>query len=101
MIANKNLEIQEQESGTYVFPAMTFEGQKYTWALFVYKNGDAELYKTRNPDSGALLGKPFKLGNPWDYCKHETEKIPVGDKCNPYKTDNYICKFCHKEFRRV
>lgn len=101
MIANHNVEIEEQESGTYVFPARTIEGQRYTWALFVYKNGDAELYQKRNPETGALLGKPIKLGNPWDFCEHETECIPVGDKRNPYKSDNYVCKKCHKEFRKV
>jgi hypothetical protein len=101
MIVNSNLEIEEQEGGTYVFPAMTIDGQRYTWALYVYKNGDAELYHKRDPKKGSLLGKPLKLGNPWDYCDHETEKIPAGDKRNLYKTDNYVCKKCRKEFRKV
>ncbi len=101
MIVNKNVEVQEQESGTYVFPAQTIEGQQYTWALFVYKNGDAELYQVCNPKTGALLGKPLKLGNPWDFCAHDTEKIPVGDERNPYKSDNWVCKKCGKEFRKV
>ena len=34
-------------------------------------------------------------------CEHDLEKIPVGDKRNPYKTDNYVCKNCHKEFRKA
>jgi len=101
MIANKNVEIQEGEDGTYVFPAQTFPGQKYTWALYIYKNGDAELYESRNPETGALLGKPQQLGNPWDTCNHETECIPKGDPRNPFKTDNYVCKFCGKQFRKV
>jgi hypothetical protein len=34
-------------------------------------------------------------------CNHELEKILVGDKRNPYRSDNYVCKNCHKEFRKV
>lgn len=101
MIANKNVEIEEQESGTYVFPAIGTKKLPYTWALFVYKNGDAELYTKRGPD-GTLLGKPIKLVNPWDACKHEdTETIPKGDLRNPYRSDNTVCKNCGKEFRTL
>jgi hypothetical protein len=54
------LEVEEQESGTYVFP----NSKKYasTWALFVYKDGRAELYKKRDLETGAILGKPVDLG---------------------------------------
>ena len=56
------LEIQEIESGTYVFP----NSKKYasTWALFVYTDGRAELYKKRDLEKGSLLGKPIDLGKP-------------------------------------
>lgn len=57
MIANGNLEIQEQEYGTYIFPG----NGSYTWALWIDKNGRAELYTKRNPETGALLGKPIIL----------------------------------------
>lgn len=56
------LEVQEIESGTYVFPnSKKFVG---SWALFVYSDGRAELYKARHTQTGALLGKPLDLGVP-------------------------------------
>jgi hypothetical protein len=106
MIANGNVEIEEQENGTYVFPAIqgkviNGENLPYTWALFIYKNGEAELYQKRDKKTGSLLGKPIKLGNPWDFCDHDTETIPKGDPRNPYKTDNSVCKKCGREFRTL
>lgn len=96
------LEVQEIESGTYVFPALGKKKLPHTWALFVYRNGDAELYTKRNQKTGALIGKPLKLGNPWDFCDHDAaglEVIPKGDPRNLYKSENHICKNCGKEFR--
>ena len=57
MIANGNVEIDEQESGTYVMPV----GKPYTWVLYVFKDGTADLYKKRNPETGAVLGKPIRV----------------------------------------
>lgn len=34
-------------------------------------------------------------------CNHKIIKISKGDKRNPYKSDNYICSKCKKEFRKV
>lgn len=64
MIANNVVEIQEQEDGVYVFP----NSKRFppTWALYVFNNGQADLYTKRAP-SGALLGKPIKLGTPKDF----------------------------------
>jgi hypothetical protein len=62
LTSDELLEIEEQESGTYVFP----NSKKFapTWALFIYKDGRAELYTKRNLETGALLGKPTDLGKP-------------------------------------
>ena len=61
MIVNENLEISEQEDGTYVTPVST-GNPKYTWALYVFKKSNvAHLYTRRNEDTGALLGKPLVL----------------------------------------
>jgi hypothetical protein len=63
MITNDGqLEIEEQESGTYVFP----NSKLYvpSWAIFMYPDGRAELYTARHPKTGALLGKPKDLGIP-------------------------------------
>lgn len=60
MIANGNLEIEEQEGGTYVFPVLS-PNQDYSWALYMYKSGHAELYTKRDLKTGALLGKPIHL----------------------------------------
>lgn len=55
---NEVLEIEEQESGVYVFPnSKIFQP---SWALFAYNDGKIELYRKRSPD-GALLGKPEVL----------------------------------------
>jgi hypothetical protein len=98
------LEVHEIESGTYVFPAIGKKKLPPTWALFVYSNGDAEFYTKRHPKTGALLGKPMQLGNPWDFCNHDEhglDEIPKGDPRNPYKSDNHVCRNCGKEFRPV
>jgi hypothetical protein len=64
MIANGNLEIEEQEDGTYVFPVTDPKDPKYSWALYMFKDGrGADLYTKRGP-SGVLLGKPIHLPNP-------------------------------------
>lgn len=56
------LEIQEIESGTYIFP----NSKKFasTWALFVHTDGRAEFYTKRDLETGSLLGKPQLLGKP-------------------------------------
>ena len=99
---NQTLQVSEIESGTYVFPFLGKKKLPHTWALFVHNNGEAELYTNRKPKTGALLGKPIKLGNIWDFCNHDDfglEVIPVGDPRNPYKSENHVCKNCGKEFR--
>jgi hypothetical protein len=74
MIANNNLEICEQEDGTYVYPVLK-EGQDYSWALYMYKNGShAELYTKRDPKTGAVLGKPIRLPVKWRGCNHALTK---------------------------
>jgi hypothetical protein len=100
---NGTLEIDEIESGTYVFPFLGNKKLPHTWALFVFNNGNAELYTKRNPKTGALLGKPLKLGNIWDHCSHDAglDIIPKGDPRNKYKTETHVCKNCEKEFRKV
>lgn len=55
-------EIQEQESGVYVFP--DDEKFKYSWAIYLWPDGSADVYKERNPKTGALLGKPTRLPAP-------------------------------------
>ena len=62
LTSDGQLEVQEIESGTYVFP----NSKKYasTWALFVYSDGRAEFYKKRDLEKGSLLGKPLDLGKP-------------------------------------
>ena len=99
---NQTLQVSEIESGTYVFPFLGKKKLPHTWALFVHNNGEAVLYTNRKPKTGALLGKPIKLGNIWDFCNHDDfglEVIPVGDPRNPYKSENHVCKNCGKEFR--
>lgn len=72
------LEVQEIESGTYIFP----NSKKFasTWALFVYSDGRAELYMKRNLKTGALLGKPINLGEP---IVKGAEKIQCTDSACP------------------
>ena len=106
MIANGSVGISEQEDGTYVYPSLNGE-RGIGWTFYVYKDGSAELY-LKCKSNGALLGKPIKLTAPTETikklddttCDHDTEKIPVGDLRNPYKTDNYVCRKCGKQFRK-
>lgn len=62
MIANGSVEIDEQETGTYVMPVINGSRGR-GWALYVFKDGSAQLY-TDCAKSGALLGKPIKLSAP-------------------------------------
>ena len=59
--SDKQLEVEEQQSGTYVFPNSKLFVP--SWALYVYTDGHAELYPKRGK-TGALLGKPIILGVP-------------------------------------
>lgn len=86
MIANHNVEIEEQESGTYIFPLV--DGKRARdWAMFVYKDGSAELY-TKIAPHGELLGKPIKLPVPTVKvfeCAIKTE--PECNKCSKQLKD--------------
>lgn len=55
-------EVQEQETGTYVFP--NDEEFEYSWIMWLWPDGSAEIYTKRNPKTGAVLGNPIKLKAP-------------------------------------
>lgn len=59
MIVNKSHEIEEQESGTYIFPDDS--KFQYSWAIWLWPDGSADVYTKRNKKTGALLGKPIRL----------------------------------------
>ena len=62
MIVNNSVEVEEQESGTYVFPAI--QGKRgQGWSLYIFTDGSAQLYLKCKPD-GVLLGKPIRLPAP-------------------------------------
>ena len=55
-------EVCEQESGVYLYPdEVQFD---YSWAIYLWPDGSADIYKSRNPKTGALLGKPIRLTAP-------------------------------------
>lgn len=62
MIANGSVEIEEQASGTYVYPVINGK-RAQGWTMYVFKNGSAEIYTDCKPN-GALLGKPLKFSAP-------------------------------------
>lgn len=93
MITNDGmLEIEEQEGGTYIFPNSKVFAS--TWALYVYKDGRAELYTKRDLEKGSLLGKPIDLGkpvikiHPLDMCELLDKAMPIGSKVNIIKMKN-------------
>jgi hypothetical protein len=96
MIANKIVSIEEQEDGTYVFPAVDLEQFNHSWAIYVWPDGSADVY-TRRGATGNLLGKPLKLKAPTKRgpCDHDLqqEKL-VGD-------NTFLCRKCTKLFRRI
>jgi hypothetical protein len=55
-------EVQEQESGTYIFPSET--EFKYGWIMWLYPDGSADIYTKRDGRNGAILGKPIRLAAP-------------------------------------
>lgn len=97
MIVNRIVTIQESEQGTYISPDVQHQKDLTgIWSIWIYQDGSAEIYTKRKAD-GAFLGKPIYLPAP--SCDHDTEKQP--DALNPYKSDNFICKHCKKEFRKT
>lgn len=55
-------EVNEQESGTYIFPNQDrFEP---TWIIWLREDGSADVYTKRHPKTGAMLGKPIRLMAP-------------------------------------
>lgn len=83
MIANKSVQIEEQEGGTYVYPAVDLKEFHHSWALYVWPDGSADLY-TRRSETGALLGKPvhLKAPEPRGNCDHKLtpEKLDGGNE---------------------
>ena len=55
-------EVQEQESGTYIFP--NEDRFEYSWAIWLWEDGSADVYTKRNSKTGALIGKPIRLPAP-------------------------------------
>jgi hypothetical protein len=63
VIVNEIVEIEGQEGGTYIFPAVDLKKFKHSWAIYVFPDGSAEVF-TKRSKTGALLGKPIKLKAP-------------------------------------